>query len=543
MKTLKFMDEKTERSLDFQYILNGINVKTPYGQFYKKKIRAFKPGQEEKLKEELDRVEEFIPYAQNKGFIKEINRIFHSIKDLGYTIKRAMKGLVLSEVELFEIKNFLFSIRNLRELLDEEGIVLAFEIEPIEKLEKLLDPELTGISTFYIYDCYSEELKRIRQKKRDAELEIKREKRYIKEKVQKDIKLNLSPDGTITVSKDKVDILEKLKTHPYLNYSSENYINIKYSVKPTDKMNSLEKKIQLLKDKEEKEELNIRERLTNEIGKHSKRLWRNISSIGKLDLMLSKAKFAVEIDAVKPHIVDSHTLIIEEGRHPKIEETLKKKGLRFTPISVDFKNGVVCITGANMGGKTVSLKLIGLLTAMAQHGLLVPAKRMTLGLNNFIKSSIGDLQSIDKGLSTFGGEIKLIQEAIEMADNRGLILIDELARGTNPEEGYAISKAIVQHLMGKNSITVLTTHYDNIGNMDNITHLQVVGLSNINLKDLQQRLEDTYTNKEDIINTLMDYRLTEVGKEKKVPKDAINIARIMGLDEEIIELAEQNLDN
>ncbi len=83
---------------------------------------------------------------------------------------------------------------------------------------------------------------------------------------------------------------------------------------------------------------------------------------------------------------------------------------------------------------------------MAQYGLMVPAKKMKLGLNQFIKTSIGDLQSTDQGLSTFGGEIQLISKAIEKSHERGLILIDELARGTNPEEGYAISKAIVEYL-------------------------------------------------------------------------------------------------
>ncbi len=154
---------------------------------------------------------------------------------------------------------------------------------------------------------------------------------------------------------------------------------------------------------------------------------------------------------MKPKITKEHSIKIVEGRHLKVEEFLKTKGLKFTPISIELREGVSCITGANMGGKTVSLKLVGLLTVMAQYGLMVPAKEMILGLNQFIKTSIGDPQSTDKGLSTFGGgEIRLIQQAIERSQEKGLILIDELARGTNPEEGYAISKAIVEYLRDKN---------------------------------------------------------------------------------------------
>ncbi|NLY86271.1 MAG: DNA mismatch repair protein MutS, partial [Tissierellia bacterium] len=143
--------------------------------------------------------------------------------------------------------------------------------------------------------------------------------------------------------------------------------------------------------------------------------------------------------------------------------------------------------------------------------------------------------------STFGGEIKIVQEAISQADNRGLILIDELARGTNPEEGYAISKAIVSYLKNKNSITVLTTHYDNVANLDDVVHLQVIGLSKVDMDQLAREIDGD--KKMEIINKYMDYRLRVVDRDTPIPKDAINIATIMGLEPQIIELAEKFLSN
>ena len=306
-------------------------------------------------------------------------------------------------------------------------------------------------------------------------------------------------------------------------------------------MNQLEREVLILKDKEEREELRIRENLSKEIGKRRREIFRNMASIGKLDLILGKAKYALDINGVKPDIVEEHEIEIIDGIHPKVADFLKEKELSFTPISIFLKEGVACITGANMGGKTISLKLVGLLSVMAQYGLFVPAKRMKLGLNQFIKSSIGDMQSTDSGLSTFGGEIKIVGEAISKSNEKGLILIDELARGTNPEEGYAISKAIVDYLKDKNSITLLTTHYDNVANLDNVVHLQVVGLSQINIFDLAKEMDSH--EKMEIINKYMDYSLRVVEKDTAVPKDALNIARIMGLDEEILKLAEKYLDN
>ncbi|MCF6463438.1 MutS-related protein [Clostridium sp. Cult1] len=542
---MEFMDGHTKASLDFQYILNRINIKTPYGKIYKDKMRPFFRGEEEKLIEELEKVATYANYAKNKRFMGEINNILHGIKDLRISINRARDGGILSEIELFEIKNFLFLIRDLKEYLTASQVFLwkDMTIEPIESLEKLLDPESTGISTFYIYDAYSEELKSIREEKREAERRIKREKNNLKEKIEKELDIKLNPDGSIIIPKDKGEVIEKLENYPHLNYVSETYMNIRYSLKATDTITLLERKVLILKDKEEKEEMEIRKYLSKEIGKKSKALYKNISSIGKIDFILGKASFGLEIDGIKPHIIKEHSITIVEGRHPKVEESLKKIGLAYTPISLELKEGVTCITGANMGGKTVSLKLVGLLTSMAQHGLLVPAKEMTLGLSNFIKASIGDFQSTDKGLSTFGGEIKLIQEAIEISENKGLILIDELASGTNPEEGYAISRAVVEYLLDKNSITLLTTHYDNIGNMDKVVHLQVIGLSHMELDELKLELKKIQPEKINLINRLMDYRLRTVDKTKPVPKDALNIARIMGLDPKIIHRAEKSLED
>lgn len=192
-----------------------------------------------------------------------------------------------------------------------------------------------------------------------------------------------------------------------------------------------------------------------------------------------------------------------------------------------------------MGGKTVSLKLIGLLVSMAQHGLFVPAEEMTLGLNSFIKSSMGDFQSIDRGLSTFGSEIVRIKEATDLCHKKGLILMDELAKGTNPREGYAISKALVEYFKDKNSITIMTTHYDNIVDKD-VLHLQVAGLSNIDFNELEKRLMST-SERLDILNSLMNHELIEAKESSQVPQDAINIAKILGLKAEIIDLAQQYL--
>lgn len=536
------MDENTKKSLDFQYILNQIPVITPYGMIYKNRLKAFKIGEEDRLVEELDKLQEIVPLVRNKQVRRDFNNIFAHIKDLRTSIKRAMEGFVLTEVELFEIKNFLFLIRDLKNLINRYDMPVFSDtrITTIESLERVLDPENTGISTFYIYDDYSQELREIRKKRRRIDKEIRLEKKLIKEKIKTQLGLDLRPDSSILIGKNEKTLLAKLEEYPDLTYVSESYMNIKFAIKPTEKMTLLQSQNSILKDKEEKEELKIRENLSKEIGKSRKEIFINMANIGRLDLLYGKAKYAIEINGVRPEILEEHTIEIYDGIHPKVADMLKEKDLNFTPISINLKEGVTCITGANMGGKTISLKLVGLLSAMAQYGLFVPAKSMKLGLNNFIKSSIGDMQSTDSGLSTFGGEITIVQEAISMANEKGLILIDELARGTNPEEGYAISKGIVSYLKDKNAITLLTTHYDNVANIDKVVHLQVIGLSKINILELAKEIGKD--RKMETINKYMDYRLRIVKKDRSVPRDALNIAAIMGLDKEVIKLAEKYLE-
>ena len=538
-----FMDESTKQSLDFQYILNNINPITPYGKMYKGRLRAFKIGEEKLLREELGKIESFLPYIENKETRRMFNNIFAHMKDLRTSIKRTMEGFILTEVELFEIKIFLFLIRDLNKFIVDNKIP-SFEntkIQRMEYLETLLDPEDTKISTFYIYDAYSLELKELRDKRNAADKAIKLEKVNIKTKIKEELDINLRPDNSITIGKDKKELLKTLEDYPYLSYRSETYMNIVFAIKPTDEMLSLEREILLLKDKEEREEQKIRESLSREINKKRKEIFRNMANLGRLDLLIAKTKYALDIEGIKPEIKEEKGICIVDGIHPQVFEFLKTKKLEFTPISIQLKKGVTCITGANMGGKSVSLKLTGLLSAMAQYGLFIPAKAMTLGLNAYIKSSIGDMQSTDSGLSTFGGEIKIVSEGIARAHERGLILIDELARGTNPEEGYAISRAIVQYLKDKESLTLLTTHYDNVANSEDIVHLQVVGLSKINILDLLDGVK--VDEKMDFINKYMDYRLKRVEEARQVPRDALNIATIMGLHGEIIKLAESYLED
>jgi DNA mismatch repair ATPase MutS len=151
------------------------------------------------------------------------------------------------------------------------------------------------------------------------------------------------------------------------------------------------------------------------------------------------------------------------------------------------------------------------------------------------------MQSLDTGLSTFGSEISSMIEILKHCSSRGVILIDELARGTNPKEGYAISRAIVKYLKDSEAVTLFTTHFDGITMEDGVEHLQVRGLKDVDFDSLADKLR-TEKAGINIVLQYMDYSLEKIEENHNVPMDAINIAKLMGLDDSILIYAEKMLN-
>ena len=196
-----------------------------------------------------------------------------------------------------------------------------------------------------------------------------------------------------------------------------------------------------------------------------------------------------------------------------------------------------------MGGKTVSLKLVGMVAILAQYGYFVPAASARVGLSNFMQILIGDSQSIERGLSSFGSEMEELKEIMDNSRDRSLLLIDEIASGTNPAEGLALTKSITDYLKQQPFIALITTHFETVTEDKDVMNMPVTGLANADFERLDKELR--YANRRERINIIqkyMDYRLTRVDNNREVPKDALNIAKMLGIDANIIEKAKQYLN-
>ncbi len=540
------ISNKTYDNLDIDYIKDRVNVFTPYGEQLKRTMCPLGPDEVEAIQKSYDDTEVVMRLIERHRYkFTELRNYFKHIKDLSGTFNRLTADEVLSVTELFEVKSLVIMMHRIEVLLAdvEKYLPLDVLLKKLPEVENLLDPEQLKINTFYLYDSYSDQLKTIRSDMKAVEHLLSKIKKDQKETVENTHNVKVRLNGEIVVKKEDKDKLAELNTSDQLVYAAETYMTVTYRIRASEELDCLEEQLTELKREEEVEEYNVRKCLSQHLSKYLGMLKDNCKSIGALDLLLAKGYYAIGIEGVKPELVNEEYLEIVDGRHLKIAFTHRAENKPYTPVSITLTKGVSCITGANMGGKTVTLRMVGMITAMAQMGLYVPAKKMTLSPRNFIYISVGDDQSTDRGLSTFGAEIEHMKEVISMAELKGLILVDELASGTNPKEGYAISKAIINYLKQKNSMTIITTHFDGLADDEDICHYQVSGLSHVDFDALLIELKSDEKLGMERIHEHMDYRLKVIHNNEEVPKDAINISRLMGLNQEILDNAKEILSS
>lgn len=529
------ISQDTYKEIGMDWLIKQINVTGYYGIKHKRQLKPFSPDDLTSLIIEYDMVDEFLRYLSNLDENEKLNvkRCFKNLKNIDGYISIIKNQGVLGVSDIFALKEFI------RNLIDLDGFVKKysqkvndFYLEDFNELWQLLNPPESDPHTFMLYDDYSEALGKIRKKLKlkleEYEFESDKIKTYIKEKFA----IDMFSKREIRVKRKEEDLLKKMIESDLFKLDHENYMYYSYGLKENSKQYSLKLEIENLKIELEREEDIVREILTDEIRKFLHSLEKVIVKIGYLDYSFGKAEFIIENNCVRPSISSSNNIRIDGGINLMLKDILLKSGKAVRPISIDVRQGVNLITGANMGGKTVALRTIAIMTTMAQMGIYVPAKNFEYYPIDFLFASIGDNQSQELGLSSFGSEMDMVSEAISMSYKNGLILLDELASGTNPKEGYAITKAIMEHFKNKNCKLLVTSHYDGLEGDSYVNHYQVKGLRDVDFKMLKENVQ---------LHELMDYSLVKGNSQSKQSMDAINVAEFMGIEKEIIDKAKKIL--
>ena len=477
-----------KQQIGLQYALETLHGCSPFGQEKIRRLRFYTPAERAELEEELYNVQQAADHAEElKGVYDKICILLCQMKDIRNSIRRCRDGEVPDHVELFEIKGYLQRLESLlplyRQISDTAPLRgLAFH-DPKPALD-ILDPDNTRSRGFYIPDSMTEKLRQIRRSKKELE--------------------------------------EKL-----------------HEAKTDAQKDELRLQRTRICAEEESEETKIRRDMGARLAPLAEAMLADAESAGRLDFIIQKALFAVRYGGVMPRITDG-TLELTEMVNPELCDLLSEQGRSFVPVSISLDRGATVITGANMGGKSVAMKTVALNVLLMQAGFLVCAKEAKMPLFESVLMLFEDMQSIQSGLSGFGSEIVQFQKALDQAEQGySLFLLDEFARGTNPDEGAVIVQAVTKYLNGIHAISLLTTHYDKVADCGR-AHYQIIGLRDIDPEAIRRELAVTSEDGVAVIARHMNYGLYRVEGKSDCPRDALNICRMLSLKPEILKMVEES---
>ena len=512
------MNQKVLKTLEYNKIIDMLTEKAD-SEPGKRLCRKLLPSTD---LEEIVRNQKLTEDALGRLF-KVGSTSFGSNSDLNFSIKSLEIGSTLSIVELMKIASMLDNVSRIktygkkdREDAPDDSLTEYFEqLTPLTQVANEINRCI--LAEDEIADDASPKLKSIR-----------RSMLQTNEKVHSQLNSMLAgayrtylQDAVITMRNNRYCIPIKAEYKGQVNgmIHDQSATGSTYFIEPAAVV-ELNNKIREL-ELEEKEEIGvILASLSAMAGEHTEELSANQKLMTELDFIFAMAKLAMDMNATTPIFNTDHYINIRKGRHPLLD---RKK---VVPIDINLGKDfdLLIITGPNTGGKTVSLKTVGLFTLMGQAGLHIPAlDRSELSIFSEVYADIGDEQSIEQSLSTFSSHMKSIVHILKHADADSLCLFDELGAGTDPTEGAALAIAILNYLHDRGIRTMATTHYSEL----KIYALSTSFVENACCEFSVETLQPTY-------------RLL-IGIPGK--SNAFAISSKLGLSDEIINAAREQIGN
>ncbi|MBY0075835.1 endonuclease MutS2 [Priestia aryabhattai] len=442
------------------------------------------------------------------------------IFDVRPSVKRAEIGGTLSSNELLDVASTIYAARQVKQFIEQvvedEDLQLPIIIEHIEKLMPLPEVEQTIKMSIdengTVLDGASDQLRGIRQKLRSTESRI-REK--LESLIRSSSAQKMLSDAIVTIRNERFVIPVKQEyrsayggiVHDQSSSGATLFIEPQAIV-------TLNNELQEAKVKEKQEIERILIALTVQVAEVANELRQNVYLLGELDFMFAKGRYSHELKASKPKMNNRGYIKLVKAKHPLIAQ----EDVVANDIELGDQYTSIVITGPNTGGKTVTLKTLGLFTLMAQAGLQIPAlDGSEMAVFKHVFADIGDEQSIEQSLSTFSSHMVNIVDILQKVDHESLVLFDELGAGTDPQEGAALAISILDQVYERGARVVATTHYP---------ELKAYGY-----------------NREGVVNASVEFDIETLSPTYKlligVPgrSNAFEISKRLGLSAEVIERA------
>lgn len=508
------MNKRVFNVLEFNKIIDMLNSQTA-SSLGKQKTQQIAPsGNIEEVREWQNETDEAAAILRLKGYVP-LGGIF----DIKPSIKRTVIGGVLNPQECLDIASTLYGgrqVKNFIEDMEEPALPLFREltsqIEPLQQLERSIKSKIDDHA--HVMDSASEKLRAIRSRIRTNESRV-REKldSYTRSKSK------MLSDAIVTIRNDRYVLPVKQEYRGSIGgiVHDQSSSGATLFMEPQAVVD-LNNQLQAARVEETQEIDRILRELSATIAEEAEILSSNVEILATVDFITARAKLGREMRASMPKMNDKGIIKMSQARHPLISDE------EVVPNDVELGENYssIVITGPNTGGKTVTLKMVGLCTLMAQSGLQIPAMdgcEMAVFTNVF--ADIGDEQSIEQSLSTFSSHMTNIVDIINQVDFQSLVLFDELGAGTDPQEGAALAMSILDEVVLRGATVIATTHYP---------ELKAYGY-----------------NREGVINASVEFDVQTLKPTYRlligVPgrSNAFEISRKLGLSEAIIEKAKSQI--
>lgn len=503
------MNHRVMRVLEFNKIIEQLTsyAETSLGKNLARKVAP---------KIELSEVNLLQDETDEAVQILRLNRVipFGGIRDIRESVKRTSIGGSLSALECLDVANTIYGGRQLKyfiEGLEDEFPILQSMTESIFSLREL-EQEIKAC-----IDDHGEVLDNASSTLRGLRSSIRTFESRVREKLESYTRShsNMLSDAIVTIRNDRYVLPVKSEYRSQVggivhDQSSSGQTLFMEPKAIVDINNQLQEA--MIKEKQEIEK--ILAALSSEIALNGETLLINLEILAKIDFISARAKLSKAMKAAKPKMNDKGIIKMKQARHPLIpsDEVVAND------VEIGETYTTIVITGPNTGGKTVTLKMIGLCTLMAQSGLQIPAHDdCELAVFKEVFADIGDEQSIEQNLSTFSSHMTNIVQIIEEVDEESLVLFDELGSGTDPGEGAALAMAILDEVISRNARVIATTHYP---------ELKAYGYNRENVVNASVEF--------DVESLQPTYRLL-IGVPGR--SNAFEISKRLGLNREVIERA------
>ncbi|MCA1021845.1 endonuclease MutS2 [Halobacillus litoralis] len=446
------MNQRILHVLEYKKIIEQLNEQAA-SSLGKEKTAALKPSSD------LDEVRQLQRETDEAGQVLRLKGHvpLGGIFDIKPSIKRTTIGGTLSPLECLDIASTIYGGRQLKRFIDdmeepEMPILreLAGSLVPLKELEQEIRNCIDEHGT--VMDGASDKLRTIRSNIRTYESRVRDKMDSFTKSKSK-----MLSDSIVTIRNERYVLPVKQEYRGSIGgiVHDQSSSGATLFIEPQSVVD-LNNNLQEARVKERNEIEKILKELSESIAEEHETLSYNVQILGQIDFMFARAKLGQQMKASMPAMNDEGRIKMKQARHPLID------GDEVVPNDVEIGEDYtsIVITGPNTGGKTVTLKLVGLCTLMAQSGLQVPAlDGCELAVFKEVYADIGDEQSIEQSLSTFSSHMTNIVDILDKVDHQSLVLFDELGAGTDPQEGAALAMSILDEVVQRDARVIATTHY------------------------------------------------------------------------------------